>query len=108
MSNLYIVESMDVYGIDFADPNNNPVAKISSLGSILNIVIPFMTVGAGLIFLMMLITGSFMYITSGDNPEGVKKAQATMFSAVAGIVIVISAYLVAKLISWFFKVNLPI
>lgn len=99
---------MDVYGINFADPNNNPVAKISSLGSILNILIPFMTVGAGLIFLVMLIIGSFMYITSGDNPEGVKKAQATMFSAVTGLVIVISAYLVAKLIGWFFKVDLPI
>lgn len=99
---------MDVYAIDFSKPENNPVAKISSLGSILNILIPFMTVGAGLIFLMMLITGSFMYITSGDNPEGVKKAQATMFSAVTGLVIVISAYLVAKLIGWFFKVDLPI
>ncbi|MBI4973348.1 hypothetical protein HZC27_01930 [Candidatus Roizmanbacteria bacterium] len=99
---------MDVYGVNFADPNNNPVAKISSLGSILNILIPFMTVGAGLIFLMMLITGAFMYVTSGDNAEGVKKAQATMFSAVMGLVIVISAYLVAKLISWFFKIELPI
>lgn len=99
---------MDVYALDFSKEANNPIAKISSLGSILNILIPFMTIGAGLIFLMMLITGSFMYITSGDNPEGVKKAQATMFSAVTGLLIVISAYLVAKLISWFFKVDLPI
>ena len=99
---------MDVYALDFSKEANNPIAKLSSLGSILNIVIPFMTVGAGLIFLVMLITGSFMYITSGDNAEGVKKAQATMFSAVTGLLIVISAYLVAKLISWFFKVELPI
>ena len=108
MSNLYIVESMDVYGVNFADPNNNPVAKISSLGSILNILIPFMTVGAALIFLTMLIVGAFTYITSGDNAEGVKKAQATMSSAIFGLIIVVSAYLIAKLISWFFKIELPI
>ena len=99
----------DVYAaVNLADEKVNPIARVSNMGVLLNVIIPIMTAGAGLIFFIMLVYGGFSYLTSGDSPEGVKKATATMTSAIVGLVIVIAAYLIVKLIGYFFNVQIPI
>jgi len=97
---------MNVYAVDFSQEATNPIAKFKDIGSIINVVIPLMTLGAGLIFLAMLIVGSFGYLTSQGNPENVKKAQGTLFSAVLGLIIVICAYVIVKIISTIFNIPL--
>lgn len=99
---------MNVYAVDISDPANNPIAKFANIGAILNIIIPLMTLGAGLVFLAMLIVGSFNYLTSGGSPENIKKAQGTLFSAVLGLIIVICAYLIVKTIDTIFNIGIPI
>jgi hypothetical protein len=99
---------MEVYAIDLADQTVNPLARIANFGTILNVIIPIFMLGAALIFLAMLIMGAFTFLTAGGNPENMKKAQGTLFSAVLGILVVASSYLIVKLITYFFKIDLPI
>lgn len=100
---------MDVYAqLNLADESVNPMAKIQNLGVLFNVIIPIMTAVIGFSFFIMLVYGGFTYLTSGDNAEGVKKATATMTSAIIGLVIVLCAYLLVKLIDYFFHIQLPI
>lgn len=97
-----------VYAIDLNNPAVNPLAKVSSLGSLINVAIPLITIVAALIFLFMLISGAFKYITAGDSAEQVKKAQSTFVTAIIGLIIVVSAYMIVKLIGYIFKFEMPL
>lgn len=55
-----------------------------------------------LVLFVMLIIGAFTYLTSGGNPERVKKAQGTFKFAIIGFILFISAFLILKVISVLF------
>jgi uncharacterized membrane protein len=99
---------MDVYAIQLNDTTTNPLARVNTISSLLNVIIPLLTIGAALIFLAMLIVGAFTFLTAGGSPEKMKKAQGTLFAAVLGIFVVVCAYLVVKLLAYFFNVQIPI
>lgn len=68
-----------------------------------------------LVLFIMLVIGAFTYLTSGGNPERVKKAQTTLKFAVIGFFLFISAFLILRIISFLFlggstklfKFNIP-
>ncbi|OGK63087.1 hypothetical protein A2334_00425 [Candidatus Roizmanbacteria bacterium RIFOXYB2_FULL_38_10] len=97
-----------VYAINFADKTVNPIAGISNLGSIINVLTPILMVGAGLVFLVMLVIGAFTWITSGGTPENMKKAQGILTSAAIGLVIVLCSYLIVKLLGYVFNIEMII
>ena len=99
---------MDVYALDISDKTVNPLAKIGDIGTLLNLLIPILMVMAGLVFFSMMLMGAFGFLTSEGNPDKLKKAQGTFFSAIFGLLIVIAAYLIVKLLGYFFKIDLPI
>lgn len=86
-------------------PTIFPAARFSNIGPLLNIVLPIMMAFAAIVFLIMALYGGFMYLTNGNNPEGIKKAFATMVSAAVGLIIVISSFTAVKLIGALLKVN---
>lgn len=47
---------------------------------------------AGILAFIYLIYSGFVYLTSGGNPEGVKKGQQGIISAIIGLVIIFMAY----------------
>jgi len=55
-----------------------------------------------LILFIMLIVGSFMYLTSGGNPDKVASAQNTIKYAVIGIGLFLGAYLILSVIDVLF------
>ncbi len=55
-----------------------------------------------LVLFVMLITGSFSYLTSLGNPEKIKKAQGTIKFAVVGFVLFISSFLILRIIDVLF------
>lgn len=55
-----------------------------------------------LVLFVMLVIGAFTYLTSGGNPERVKKAQGTLKFAIIGFILFISAFLILKIISVLF------
>jgi len=52
----------------------------------------------GLIMVVLLISGGFMWMTSGGSEEKVKKAKDLMGAAVIGLVIIILAYAIAHFV----------
>lgn len=82
-----------------------PAAKFGTIGDILNVIIPFITVLGGLIFAIMLFVGAFTIITAGADPEKFKKAQKTLKFAIVGFFIVLGAFLTVKLVQFLFGIN---
>jgi hypothetical protein len=80
------------------DENIFPAAKFSNIGILLNVALPLVMAGAGLIFLAMMLMGAFNIISHGDNPEALKKAYSTMTYSVIGLIIVIASFLAVRVI----------
>lgn len=59
-------------------------------GNVLLTMIPLI----GLISFIMILVGGFTILTSGGNPEGIKKGGQTITYAIAGLVLSIIAWLV--------------
>lgn len=91
--------------LDLRNPDTNPIAKFKTFSSILNLVIPLLITGAALVFLVMLLMGAYRWLTGGDNPELIKKAQQTIVYSMIGLVIVIISFLVVQVIGRLFGFN---
>ncbi len=61
---------------------------------------------AGLALFVMLVIGSFKYLTSGGDPKQTETAQKTITYAVLGIVLIISSYVILRLIGNFTGLDL--
>lgn len=55
-----------------------------------------------IVLFVMFVVGAFAYLTSGGNPEKVKKAQGTFKFAIIGFVLFISAFLILRVIDILF------
>lgn len=92
-----------------ATPMINPTtfapAKFGDIASILNLIIPLLTLFGGLMFLAMLIFAAFTFMTAGGNAEKTKKAQGIITFAIIGLIVVISAYMIVKLVGVVFNIN---
>ena len=53
---------------------------------------------AGIVLFIMFLTGGFKYTTSGGDPKAVEAAKGTLTQAVAGLVILVLAYVVLVVI----------
>lgn len=53
---------------------------------------------AGIVFFVMLVIGGFRYILSGGNPEAAAGARRTLTFAIAGLIVVASAFLILAII----------
>ncbi|MBL7053811.1 hypothetical protein ISS06_01230 [Patescibacteria group bacterium] len=67
---------------------------ITVIGNVIKIVLSLM----GMIAVIFLIVGGFMWMTSAGNEEKIKKAKGLMGASVIGIVIILIAYAAAKFI----------
>lgn len=96
-----------VYALTIDSTNFIP-SKIADIGTLLNIIFPLVMVGGALLLLLMLMVGGFRWVTAGDNPESVKKAQQTLTFAVFGLLVVFLSYLGVKLLGYILNINVPI
>lgn len=64
------------------------------IGKLLGSVLGF----TGTIFFVLVIYAGLMWMTSAGNEEQVKKAQKILFAALAGLIIILSAYAITKFI----------
>lgn len=65
---------------------------------------------AGIIMLFLLLGAGWQVIaSSGGNPEGMKKAQKTATTAIVGMMVVVFAYFIVRLIeTYFFNGGTPL
>lgn len=64
----------------------------SDLGTIISLIIKLVLGLLAIIFLVLLIMAGFKWMTAGGNEQQIKDAQATIKTAVIGLVIVLAAY----------------
>lgn len=87
-----------IYAIDISDPNVFKPAKFANFSTLINLILPLLTAGAALLFLIIFLSAAFRILTHGDNPEDIKKAQHTIAFAVLGLIVVIASFLAVNLI----------
>jgi uncharacterized membrane protein len=76
----------------------NPIGnKYSNIGEIINAILPYIFVVAGLILLFMLIMGGITLMTSAGNPDKTKAGYGRITHALIGFLIIFIAYFVAQL-----------
>ena len=80
-------------------------AKLSTIGQLMNVVLPLMMTGAALIFLAMTLIGVFNILRGGDNPDVLKKAYATVLWSVIGLFVVVASFVTVKLIGTLLGIN---
>jgi len=95
-----------VYALDI-NPTTFPPAKISNLGTILNVILPLLQAGAGLLFLVMLLQAGFTWITAGDKADNLAKAQKRIIFAIIGLSIVVFSFLFVKILGYMLQINMP-
>ena len=90
-------------------PTIFPVAnKFGDFASILNVVIPNLLLIALFILFIMLVYAGFQYITSGGNPENLKKVSETFKYMGIGIIVVLLSYFLVKLLGTIFLSSSPL
>lgn len=85
----------DISGKDFAgNAGLSSGNLITTIQSIIRIALGFLGVVAVVIILM----GGFMWMTAGGNDEKLKKAKARIYQGIIGLVIILSAYAIASFV----------
>lgn len=75
----------------------NPT-NISDFGGLVNTVINFVSAFVGVIAVLYLILAGFNYVISQGNAKKVSEAKAAILNAIIGIIIVLIAYLIVRLV----------
>ncbi len=103
---MVLVNLLTSFKVWAQDNGSEDVAKIQDLepiiANILGLVIPVV----GILLLLMLIAGGFQYITSGGEAEQAQKAKKTLTYAFFGLLVVLGAWFIIRLLEEFTGLNL--
>lgn len=80
-------------------------AKISNLQGVFSSVIGVAINLCGVAVIVMFLVGGFGYLTAGGDKEATQKAQKTLTFAVAGFILVLSAWIIMKLLGNFLGID---
>jgi hypothetical protein len=73
-------------------------APLTSFETFLSQFIGFITLIAGLVFIVMFINGALKWITAGDDSGKVQKARDLIMNAVIGLIVTVAGYAIIGLI----------
>lgn len=89
-------------------PIDPEAADFSGLETVVSNFLGLATALGGMLAVVMLFIGGFKYITSRGDPKGVDAARNTITWAIVGLVLIVVAYLVLRLIRDFTGVDVTI
>ena len=93
--------SFVVYAAELSRLGDGDVATIGSLetlfSNVVNVVIALAAVGLFLMF----IVGGFSFLFSGGDQKKLEQARGTLTNAIIGIVVIVTAYLILRIIGAF-------
>lgn len=89
-------------------PTIFPPARFASISSIMEIIIPLITISASFILLVLFLIGAFKIITAGGDPEKIKSAQQLFSYAIVGFIIIILSYLLVRVLGFITGVAVPL
>lgn len=77
-----------------ADKAGYTLSNTDTMGMVSNVISVALSM-LGVIFLVLLIYGGFLWMTARGNEQQVEKAKEVMYSAIIGLVIVLAAYTIS-------------
>jgi hypothetical protein len=80
-------------------PGTDPLPAQNTATEVILRIIQIALAIAGLIAVIFLIIGGFRYITAGGNEEAAEGAKKTITNSIIGIVVVILAFVIVRVIS---------
>lgn len=84
------------------------VARLQNLEDIFATIVSLALRAAGLVSFVMILVGGFKYLTSAGDPKAAASARSTLTWGIAGIAIIIGAWLILRLISYFTGIDVTI
>jgi len=98
-----ILNYNSVYALTWTDCSTTEgVPTLKCFEIIFENIIKWSTGFMVLVLFVMIVVGAFRYLTSGGNPEQLKKAQGTLKYAIIGLVLFVSSYLILNIIAYLF------
>jgi heme O synthase-like polyprenyltransferase len=97
-----------VFALDITNETINPIAKFSDIGSLVNPLISLFVILISLVFVFIMLSGAYTFMTAGGDAEKVKQAQKTFKYALIGLIVVLVSFLIVKLIERFLGIDLPL
>jgi hypothetical protein len=80
---------------------NTDVATFGFLETMFGNIVRFVVAISGVALLIMLLVGGFSFLFSGGDPKKLEQARGTLTNAVIGIVVIVAAYLIIRIIGVF-------
>ncbi|OGD86532.1 hypothetical protein A2870_01890 [Candidatus Curtissbacteria bacterium RIFCSPHIGHO2_01_FULL_41_11] len=107
---LYTAALLSPTGILALVPSGELVPKdirpINNIVSVIRTIIQFILVVAFVLAFVMLLIGGIRWITAGGDEKAVGSARNMITAALIGLVIVLVAYALIKLVETFFGINI--
>ena len=80
---------------------DSPLGVYDQFGRMISSIIGLLTIIAGIWFLIQMLLGGYMWISSGGDKQSVQNAQKKIWNAVLGLLIVIISYAITGIIGIF-------
>lgn len=98
---------MNVYAIDINQDTFAP-ARLSSISSLMNLVVPLVMLTGALILLAMLFLAGYNMITAGGSSENFEKVKEQLFWAFFGFGLIAISFFLTKFIGFITNVTIPL
>jgi len=95
-------------GTHYEESNGDNVVTLQGFEVIFANIIGLALRAAVLVSFIMIIIGGFKYLTSGGDPKAAASARLTLTWGIIGIVIIIGAWFILRLISYFTGIDVTI
>jgi len=83
-----------------------PEGRFTSLGGIVSQFAPFILIIGGMVSFLFLIFGGFKYMTAQGDPKALGTARGTITSAIIGLALLASVFVIMTLLEIVFKINI--
>jgi hypothetical protein len=92
----FVARAAETWDVQFED-----VATIKSLEALFANVIQFVVSISGVAFFIMLLVGGFSFLFSAGDAKKLEQARGTLTNAIVGLIVVVSAYIILRIIGVF-------
>jgi hypothetical protein len=90
-----------VHAATLENLQNGDVATIQSVQTLFVNVIGVIVALAGVALFIMFVVSGFSFLFSGGDPKKLEQAKGTLTNAIIGLVVIVAAYLILRLIGVF-------
>ena len=88
-------QATESFGLNYATSLNLGTQDLrESAVDIINIILGFL----GIVALVIVVAGGFLWMTAGGNEEKVTKARQMLVAGITGLVIILAAYAIARFV----------